>query len=562
MLLAFSGIWLIGIWINKGRDPNQTAGSESISSREQKKSQDCPIQLKDVTQAVGLNLVVDAGSRGHVLPEDMGAGVAWADVDADGDWDLYVVASFRSEKSQTFENALFLNEQGSFVPVPAAGGISNTDVRGMGASFADFDNDGLPDLYLSNEGPNRLFRNLGNGRFEDVTEAAGVAGDGWSAGVAWGDVDRDGDLDLYVTNYVAFDWTFLPKSSAVAVSGYHVPYTLNPSSFDPQGNHLYLNQGDGHFVDVASEVGVVNADGRSLAVILCDLNGDGWLDIYVNNDVSTNRLFVNTTAFDGFLSFLDLSTETGTADVRGSMGLTAGRALHDEREHDLPDLFLTHWVAQDNAYYVSMKQEIGHTFEYRDRSRQLLIGEVSVPYVGWGCAFTDLDGDGFPEIIVNNGSTLEQNNDSSQLRRESGFVFWNQRNHFLDVTEQTPFAEPRSGRGLAVCDFDNDGDPDILISENRGAITLMRNNTSIHHWLRIRLDASDALRFGARVEVVTAHKQIQWFGADVSYLSQHAPELIFGLGDREKGVVTVHWANGTHTGALTLGAGLHKLSSL
>lgn len=562
ILLGLALLGVLGWLLNRWRDPNQLAGSDAVSSREVGSTESCPIKLVDVTGESGLDFHSNRGDRHHLLPEDMGCGVAWSDIDGDGDWDLYAVSScsLEHEHDLSCANRLFLNDRGSFTEVPGAGGTALAGTRGMGVSFADYDNDGRPDLYLSNDGPNRLFRNLGEGRFEDVTDEAGVGDSLWSAGVTWGDVDRDGDLDLYVCNYVAFDWQLIASSRRSDMTGYQVPFTLNPSSYDPQPNRLYLNRGDGSFEECAARYGVANPEGRSLAAIFCDLNGDGWLDLYINNDVSTNRLYLNSSSFEDQLSFIDVSTETGTADPRGSMGLSVGRALIGERDHVLPDLFLTHWVAQENAYYVAFLDSTGKQLEYRDRTRQLLLGEVSVPYVGWGSAFADFDGDGLLEIMVNNGSTLEQKQRPGALKRERAFLFWNRGETFAEVGQQTPLSQERSGRGLAVADMDGDGDVDVVITENGGPLTLLRNDTP-GRYLQIRLEAPDWLRFGARVMVESGGRtQHLWWGADVSYLSQHGRDLGLGLGDQDRADVTVVWADGRTQSERDLTAGLHVIA--
>jgi len=532
-----------------------------------------PIHFRDVAGAMGVMMRHGPGLRGRALPEDTGSGVAWGDFDADGDWDLYLVnfagplgQAARSEGS----NRLFRNDGGRFTDVTEAAGVADLEGFGMGATFADYDDDGDPDLYVTNFGPNRLFRNRGDGTFEEVAAQAGVADPLWSAGAAWGDFDRDGHLDLYVCNYVDYEQTDLGSELVLdtAAGSYGVPFTLNPNSFDPQPNRLYRNRGDGTFEEVAERCGVNDPDGRSLGATFCDLDSDGWLDLYVCNDVSTNKLFRNMggdfdTAgadHDGALLFVDLSAITGTGDPRGSMGLSVGEIGGMSGKADgLPDLFITHWVAQENAVYQSLETPAGD-LEYRDKTRQYRLGEVSLDTVGWGTAFVDLDLDGRLDLVVANGSTLERKGDPRYLIAEPIFLFWNEGERFQNVAPAAGriVSGNHSARGLAAADFDGDGDVDLALAINRGRPLLLRNDTvTANRFLKVRLRGRSAACFGAKVQVVvSAACQTRWWGADVTYLGMHAAELIFGLGENAAADrVHVVWADGKESTLTKVPAG-------
>jgi len=533
------------------------------------------IRFDEVSSALGIEMLHGPGPRSRVLPEDTGSGLAWGDYDGDGDWDLYLVnmpgTTIRAGQPPGAEaaNRLFRNEGGKFIDVTFSAGVADVEGVGMGASFADYDADGDVDLYVTNRGKNRLYRNQGDGRFEEVAEQAGVADPLWSLGAAWGDFDRDGWLDLYVCNYVQFDDADMAADLGAMeyeiIAGAHtVPFTLNPSSFDPQPNRLYRNLGDGRFEEVAASAGVDNPRGRSMAATFVDLDGDGWLDLYVNNDVSSNRLYRNLAGeLDGAAvpTFEDRSALSGTADARGSMGLSVIELGGMLGEPDgLPDLFITHWIAQENAFYLSLRPE-GQGLEYRDRIRHLHLGEISIDRVGWGSAMVDLDLDGRFDIAVANGSTQERADDPSRLIAEPLFLFWNDGSRFHDVAPGAgeSAASPHRARGLAAADFDGDGDIDLALSVNRGRPLLLRNETqTMNQSLRIRLLGMDAVRFGARVEVrVAGKRQIRWWGADVSYLSGHAPELVFGLGPNPSAEqVSVHWADGSEISLHDVSAGV------
>ncbi len=531
-----------------------------------------PIRFRNVARELGVVMRHGPGGRSRTLPEDTAGGAAWGDYDGDGDWDLYLTnfaVPSAEETAPAGANALFRNDGDRFTEVAAEAGVTNSRGFGMGATFADYDDDGDVDLYVTNHGPNRLFRNRGDGTFEEIGAAAGVDDPLWSTGAAWGDFDRDGHLDLYVCNYVEYetveaDSGLLPETP---FGTYTVPFTLNPNSFDPAPNRLYRNRGDGTFEDVAEICGVQNPEGRSLAATFCDLDGDGWLDLYVNNDVSANQLYRNMGGEvssdqtpETLSGFVDLSAITGTADPRGSMGLSVGEfGGADGRPDGLPDLFVTHWVAQENALYQSLRLP-GGNFEYRDKTRQFRLGEISIDTVGWGCALIDLDLDSRVDIAVANGSTLERKDDPDYLLSEPIFLFLNDGDLFHDVAPAAGevLSRRHCARSLAAADFDADGDVDMAVAINRGQPLLLRNETRTdNQGLTVTLVGPVAACFGARVEVTAKeHRQVQWYGSDVTFLGMHAVELVFGLGrGASPASVRVRWADGRESSVDGVSAG-------
>ncbi len=573
MILAVVVLSVGGVWLERGRNTDLIDGKDSVTSAfTGVEYTDSPIRYADVSAEVGLEFQHGPGKRRRLLPEDTGSGLAWGDYDGDGDWDLYVANFPGAKAGESAHNALFQNNAGHFLEVALQAGVADAEGFGMGAGFADYDDDGDLDLFVTNDGPNRLFQNQGDGTFVDVAQEAGVRGDEWSCGFAWGDVDRDGDLDLYVCNYLQYEVSLDEAASAGATQfgAASVPFTLNPNAFDPAPNELYLNTGSGTFVESAEALRVDNPQGRSLAVTLCDLDGDGWLDLYINNDVSTNRLYRNLSGRqrpDGStpLGFEDVSPVTGTADPRGSMGLSLAEMGAMEGKYDgLPDLFITHWIAQENALYQSLRYP-GGRFEYRDKTRQRRLGEIALDQVGWGCALIDMDLDGQLDVVVNNGSTLEENDDASRLQAQPMFLFHAQGGLFQEVSQTAGPAcvEKRWGRGLAAADYDGDGDVDLALLDNRHGVVLLRNDTEQEHgFLKVRLEGPAAKVFGAAVEVVTpSGPQKRWMGADVSYLSMHAPELVFGLGSHSQvAEVRVLWADNTEQRLQNVEPGLLRVS--
>ncbi len=556
------GLTAAALWVSARQDTDLGDPNANVTSREREAVADAPpIRFSDVAAERGVIMRHGPGERGRTLPEDTGSGLAWGDIDGDGDFDLYVVnfpGRLGAEPVPEGSNRLFRNDGGRFADVTEEAGVGDLDGFGMGAFFADYDADGDVDLYVTNLGPNRLFRNDGDGRFDQVAAAAGVDDPAWSTGAAWGDVDRDGDLDLYVANYVDYQEGGFGADQLSTSSGGEatIPFTLNPNAFDPVSNRLYLNRGDGTFEEVAAALGVDDPQGRGFAVTMCDLDGDGWLDLYVNNDVSTNRLFRNVAGDreDGTLAFQDLSTLTGIADPRGSMGLSVAD-LGDQSggpPDGWPDLFITHWVAQENAFYFGAGRTGAGAWEYRDRTRDLGLGEISTDVVGWGSVLADLDLDGRLDLAVANGSTLEMPDDPKSLQAEPPFLLWNDGSRFHDVASKAGPGVDRAivGRGLAAADFDSDGDVDLAISVNRGAPILLRNETETgNRSLVVTLDAPASRAFGARVELVTrSGSQIRWWGADVGFLGSHAAEMIFGLGTATAAEsLSVSWIGGGET---------------
>jgi enediyne biosynthesis protein E4 len=514
----------------------------------------------DVTAAAGLDGFRSfAGRRTSRLPEDMGAGAAWGDYDGDGDDDLFLVAAGGSldlppaerRPSQLYENL----GDGTFRLVD---GFPDTRILGMAAAWGDADGDGDLDLAVSGYGELLLFRNLGGGRFERDLDFPSP--DGYWAGIAWGDFDGDGDLDLYVSGYVRFVDAGDGPRRVSDQYGAAVPYTLNPAAFEPEANLLLENRGDGTFVDVAALYGVSNPGGRSLGALWHDFDDDGRLDLYVANDISDNALFLNRGD-----TFEDAGLAAWVSDYRGAMGLAAGDWNRDGDD----DLFVTHWLAQENALYDSrLRSEAPPPksrllaprgaappprLTFSDLSAPLGLGPVALPLVGWGTEFLDFDRDGWLDLVVANGSTLEDKADPSKLVPQKPLLLWNRRGEaFHDLAPLSPaLAVPRSARGLAVSDFDGDGDLDLLIVHLDGGVQLLRNDTAGGRFLTLGLrNRLPGGGFG-RGEAAVA---VAWVGGvplrrtvgGVSYLSQSTATLHFGLGEAARvDRLEVRWPDGT-----------------
>lgn len=504
-------------------------------------------RLTNVTEAAGLAAFRNfTGPRESELPEDMGPGLAWGDYDNDGDDDLFLVGAGGGMKvpaAALAACALFENlGNGAFRPVP---GFPETRVRGLGAAWGDYDGDGFLDLALAGYNVLRLFRNeQGTGRFTRdprLPEPAGF----WS-GVAWGDFDNDRRLDLHVANYVQYLENDIAHAEFSDQLGAVVPYTLNPASYAPGLNALFHQQPDGSFRDVAGELRVQNPEGRSLGALWHDFDDDGWLDLYVANDVSDNVFYRNTGS-----GFEDISHGAWVADYRSAMGLAAGDFDRDGDD----DLFVTHWVAQENALYENLWANVNRRspaaatepdqqaktwpLRFVDIADQKGLGQVALRQVGWGTAFVDLDQDGWLDLLVANGSTIEAEGPvPRRLQPQESFLFWNRRGEsFHDLAPLHPGVRgPHVSRGLSCADYDGDGDMDFGIADLGEGVRLFRNDMAAGHWLKVRLRSRNAV--GVANGSGLGSTGVAWVGGvplrrtvgGVSYLSQSSSVLHWGLG--------------------------------
>ena len=528
----------------------------------------------DVTAGAGLaDFDAFAGERSSQLPEDMGPGAAFGDYDGDGDEDLFLVAAGgaialaaeRRAPSRLYENT----GGGRFRIAP---GFPETRVLGMGAAWGDADGDGDLDLAVSGLDALLLFRNEGEGRF--ARDARFESPPGFWSGLAWADFDRDGDLDLYVCGYVQYAASSGDGAPLAATRQYgeEVPYTLNPASFEPERNLLLENRGDGTFDETAAPWGVANPEGRSLGALWHDFDDDGRLDLYVANDISDNALFLNRGD-----TFEEGAHAAWVADHRGAMGLAAGDFDRDGDD----DLFITHWLAQENALYQSRLRgappragerllaprpdgAADPRLTFTDVAVRVGVGAIALPFVGWGAEMADFDGDGWLDIVVNNGSTVEGEADRRRLEPQVPFLLWNQGGAaFHDLAPRLPaLAEARVGRGLAVADVDDDGDLDLLLAHHDGGVKLLRNDMQRGRWLQLRLRerlAGGGLGQGEGATVVAwaGGVPLRRSATGVSYLSQSSRILHFGLGGAGRVErLEVRWPDGSvqELGPLDAGA--------
>lgn len=508
-------------------------------------------QFVEASHQAGIDFKHFQATRASLLPEDMGSGLAWGDYNNDGYVDLFLV-NFQGNINQPNgkTHALFENKgDGTFKNVTALVGLNQASF-GMAAAWGDFDNDHDLDLYISNYGANQLYRNDGDHGFVEISKTAGVADAGFGAGISWGDFNNDGLIDLYVCNYVEFINDGSPETELKKQYNTDIPFTLNPSSYEPAANRLYQNSGDGTFKEVAKAAGVDNITGRSLVAAWFDFDNDGLQDLYVANDISENGVYHN----NGKGGFDDIGASSLAADYRGAMGLAVGDFDNDA---DL-DLFVTHWLAQENALFknnVSMnwKDEAGDKkIFFVDESEIMGLGQISLKTVGWSTSFTDFDNDGLLDLWVVNGSTMQQDKDNTQLVAQNLQLFRQEpQKGFYDISNYAGEGLNQAfvGRGGAQADYNQDGKMDLAIMRYGDSPLLLKNTaTNSNNWINIKLTqtSKNTQALGAKIKVRTgAIWHTSQVGSQGSYLSQNDTEQHFGLGNAKTvDEVIINWPDG------------------
>jgi hypothetical protein len=505
-----------------------------------------PIRLRDVTQRTGITFRHTDGSSGRrYIVETVTAGLALFDYDGDGDIDIYFLngAPLRGTKVDVPPgNALYRNEGGfKFTDVTEEAGVGDTGFA-LGVAVGDYDNDGAPDIFVNNYGPNVLYRNNGDGTFTDVTREAGVGGgDKVGAGACFLDMDGDGDLDLYVANYLDFSYA---RSVQRTIDGF--PAYPGPLDFDPVPGLLYRNNGDGTFTDVSTESGVGVRAGTGMGTVCADYDNDGDTDLFVVNDDLGNFCFRN----DGTGKFEEIGVVNGLAydadgQELGNRGVDCGDYDNDGRL----DFFVTSYAAQLPTLY----RNLGDGF-FADVTLITGAGASALPHVTWGTGFADFDNDGNRDLFIACGH-LQDDVDLSD--RVSSYHVRNVllRNTgdgtFVDVSNQCGdgLSVKLSSRGAGFDDLDNDGDVDVVILNSRREPTILRNDSPTgNHWIQIRLRGVKTNRdgVGAHVKVVAGDLTlVDEVHSGRGYLSHYGTRLHFGLGKRDHvDRIEVRWIGG------------------
>ena len=507
----------------------------------------------DTTAKAGITFqLLSSRTAQKYLIESMPGGVAMLDYDGDGFEDLFFVNGARlqnpmppgaapDKSDPKYWNRLYRNNgHGGFIDVTEKTGLQGQSY-GMGVAVGDYDNDGRPDLYVTNFGRNILYHNNGDGTFTDVTEKAGVAGGGWSSSALFVDYDRDGYLDLFVARYL--DWDF-SKNMPCGAPDRGQPAYCHPDVFKSATYILYHNNGDGTFTDVSAKSGIAAAPGRGLGSAFNDYDQDGWPDILVANDAIAEQLFHNKR--DG--TFSEVGLAAGLAyDEDGHAFSGMGVAFEDYDNDGWPDIFIGDLANQKYALFHNVKG----SFQYVSGTTG--VARMTMAHSGWGTAFFDYDNDGWKDLFVAQSHVMDNIEyfQGNVRYREPLLLLRNLQGRFEDVSAQSgePFHPVQAARGAAFGDLDNDGQIDIVVSCLDGKPMLLHNQGSPNHWLTINTvgTASNRDGIGARLHLVSESGASQYATVTTggSYFSANDKRAHFGLGrDRSVRSLEIAWPSG------------------
>jgi hypothetical protein len=524
---------------------------KSLAAQSTKKQNDSiPVKFTDIRKQSGITFLQDSTQTEEKLYlETMGTGVAWLDYDQDGLMDLYFVQSGPTDlykPDHPMRSALYHNNgDGTFTDVTEKAGVAAENHYGQGVAVGDYDNDGYPDIYVTGYGSAILYHNNGDGTFTDVTKKAGVGDEGnWSTSAAWIDYDKDGYLDLVVTNYI--EWS--PKNNLWC--GEHRPgyrSYCHPGNYKGQKTKLYHNNHDGTFSDVSDSSGVGKPEAKGMGVVVADFNNDGWPDIAIANDTWPNFLFINK--HDG--TFQDVSFISGLAaseDGRYEAGMGIDAA--DVDGDGWQDVYITHLDFELNRLYHNNRDGT-----FTDVTFSSGIGNKAILLSGVSMKFLDYDNDGWPDILQLNGAMVDnvQLYHSEVTYKEPLLMFHNlgkgQFEKIADGALGPDFSRPIAGRGLATADFDNDGDIDVVINNRGDYPSLLRNDGgNANHWLEVLLIGTKSNRDGVGASLkITAGDfvHVEQSKGGMSYMSASDPRILFGLGKHTKiDSLEITWPSG------------------
>jgi hypothetical protein len=512
----------------------------NTSGSTQKPSASVPAANKDYFQEIGKEIGIDfvhsiGDNELSNIIESVGGGAAFLDYDQDGFIDLYICSGtyrkgFNHDEKQAKSsgNRLYRNKHdGTFEDVTKIAGVDGGGAYSMGVTVGDYNNDGYPDIYVCNYGPNILYKNNGNGTFTDVSKIAKIEGNECSVGAVWLDYDNDGLLDLYVGNYLYFDPDY---KYAEAPDGFPAP-----TAYDSQPDILYHNEGNDVFRDVTAEMGIVDKDGRAMGVGAFDYDDDGFMDIYVTNDHTLNYLFHN----EGGKKFVDMGTPSGTAFSKaGEATISMSVDFGDYNGDGRMDIF------KSDDSYCSLYENQGNGI-FTDKANFAGISMAAAQFVGWSSSFVDYDNDGDVDIFKTNGALKHLYGHQDQIFENIGG------GKFRDVSATLGeyFKQEFVGRGACLGDYDNDGDIDIYIVNLNSEGKFLRNNRgNENNWLELRLIGQTSNRdgIGARVQLTAGGKtQTSQKRSTTGYLSQNDPRMHFGLAKNEfADKIEIKWPSG------------------
>ena len=505
-----------------------------------------PIQLRDVTRRTGITFRHTHGGSGRrYIVENVSAGLALFDYDRDGDVDIYFLNGaplLGTKVDEPPRNALYRNDgQFHFTDVTDQAGVGDTGF-GLGVTVGDYDNDGDLDLYVNNYGPNVMYQNNGDGTFTDVTRQTGTGNaDQVGAGACFLDMDKDGDLDLYASNYVDFAYDkYVPRFNR----GVHV--YASPDCYNGVPDTVYRNNGDGTFTDVSVESGVASCAGTGMGMVCCDYDNDGDTDVFVCNDVRANFLFEN----DGTGKFEEVGLMAGIAyDLYGHAHASMGVDCGDYNNDGLLDFYQTSYQSQ----LATLFENLGDGF-FEDVTLTTGAGAGTLPYVTWGNGLVDFDNDGDRDIFVACGhveDNVELFDDTTSYLARNVLLMNTGDGKFVDVSEESGdgMLPELSSRGTGFDDLDDDGDIDVVVLNSRREPTVLRNDSpGANHWIQVQLRGVKTNRdgVGARVKVIAGDlTQFDEVHSGRGYQSHHGMRLHFGLGKRDHiDRIEVRWIGG------------------
>jgi len=511
------------------------------------------IEFEDVTAKSGIRFQHQASRTSRkYLPESMGAGVAIFDYDNDGWLDLFFVngaklqdpmprGSSPDKSDPRYWNRLYHNNRdGTFTDITEKAGLQGR-LYGMGVATGDYDNDGNVDLLVTNLGGNILYHNNGDGTFTDVTAKAGVGGSGWCTGACFVDYDRDGSLDLMVSRYV--QWDFSEVYCGEHRPGYRA--YCHPDQFEPITHFMFHNNGDGTFTDLSKKCGIASSPGKGLGVAIDDFDGDGWPDIFVANDSVAEQLFRNN--HEGTFTEVALISGLGY-DQNGHAFAGMGADFGDYKNTGWPSVFVN---ALANQKYKLFRNDKG-TFE--DVTDSIGLGASTLSHSGWGAKWIDYDNDGWLDLFVAQGHVMDniQLTEPSLRYLEPPLLLRNDQGRFSNVSPQSGsiFTTPIAARGAAFGDLDNDGRVDVAINCNDGPAIILHNRVGNgNHWLILNLTGTSSNRdaIGSKIRLVTesGQQQTRFLSTAGSYLAASDKRAHFGLGSSKKvRLIEITWPSG------------------
>lgn len=523
-------------------DDTATVADASLEQSLPSESFPSSIRLREVASELGIDFQFDNGqSDRRLMPAATSGGCGWIDFDRDGMWDLFLPqgGDMQAEDwSQQPQDQLYRNHSGkSFINVAEAAGLSHLGYA-TGCSVADYDNDGLDDIYVTGVGPDTLWQNMGDGTFRNVTQSAGVSNPHWASSAAWGDLNSDGYCDIYVCNYVDYD----PLNPVACIGEDGRPVTCHPRDVDEIRNVCFWNLGDGRFSEVSDEKKLNAPGSKSLGVVLADFDQDQRLDVYVANDTEANHLFLHSDAS----GFREVALQRGCAvSGLGHLQASMGVAFGDYDRNGFPDLYVTHFIDDSNTMYRNLGKAA-----FTDSTRDVGLHLPTLPFLGFGTIMADFDRNGWLDLFVANGHIDDWRERTGAPWKMEAQMLTFDGQQWSDVSESTGpyFQKQWLGRGVASCDFDNDGQLDLAILNQAAPVAVLKNESSGGHWICLDFSGVRSNRngIGVQVELQQADLRfVQQLAGGTSYSSSHQYRLLFGLGQQAQNcTVTVQWPSG------------------